>query len=221
MSGSKWFSCLWRGGVCVCVCVCTHLPHAAKQCTALSHPPLLHWASRSATGGNWVLSGPFLSLCTAPAERTAQSPGPQQSCFGSYDISFSSLFSQGFWFVNCLLQMSPMTQAAATNVLACVSSGQRLPPWITLPPVEQRQGFGARLPGRHHTGQNKWLKFLCTRSAVLRPAQEVQGITVTATTERGGAEWVWGESNTRNLIVLTGIQLFSWVNAFMVSATSN
>ena len=153
MSGSKWFSCLWRGGVCVCVCV--HLPHAAKQCTALSHSPLLQWASRSATGGNWVLSGPFLSLCTAPGERTAQSPGPQQSCFGSYDVSFSSLFSRGFWFVNCLLQMSPMAQAAATNVSASVSSGQMLPPWITLPPVELRQGFGARLPGRHHAGQNK------------------------------------------------------------------
>lgn len=172
MSGTKWFSCLWRGGVCVCVCV--HLPHAAEQCTALSHPPLLHWTPRSATGGNWVLSGPFLSLCTAPCEHTAQSPGPQQSCFSSYDISFSSFSSQGFWFVNCLLQ-SPVTQAEGTNVLACVSSGQLLPPWIRLSPVKQRQGLGARLPGRHHAGQNKWLRFLYTRSALLHPVQEVRG----------------------------------------------
>ena len=62
------FLSLKRRGVCVCVCTCTHLPHAAKQRMALSYAPLLHWASRSATGENWVLSEPFLSLCLAPGE---------------------------------------------------------------------------------------------------------------------------------------------------------
>lgn len=49
-------------------------------------------------------------------------------------------------------------------------------------------GLGARLPGRQHAGQNCQILIHEVRSAY--PVQEVQSVTVTATAEQGGGEWV-------------------------------
>lgn len=57
------------------------------------------------------------------------------------------------------------------------------------------------------------------RSVLLHPVQEMQGIIFTATTEQGSWQWEWGDSDTKNLVVLTEIQLFCWVNALMVPVT--
>ena len=136
------FLSLKRRGVCVCVCACVcacvrvHIFHMQPSSSWLC---LTHRSFTEPHGQPWVRTGCSLNLSRACARRqvssrSAQSPGPQQSCCGSYGVSVSSLFSQGFLFVNCLLQMSPTAQAAATEVLACVSGGQLLPPWIRPPP---------------------------------------------------------------------------------------
>ena len=47
MSGTKWFSCLWRGGVCVCVCVrvCVRVcVYTSSTCSQAAHGSVLRTA---------------------------------------------------------------------------------------------------------------------------------------------------------------------------------
>ena len=114
MSGTKWFSCLWRGGVCVCVCVRVHIFHMQPSSAWLC---LTHRSFTEPHGQPRVRTGCSLNLSWACAwrqvsSRSAQSPGPQQSCCGSSVSHFPASSPKAFclWTVCSKCHLWPRQQ---------------------------------------------------------------------------------------------------------------